>query len=72
LRLRKMQRRRHSYDVGENPTPIISESATINAEITDVFDLISRIEEFPLYASMLKKVRKIVLALIDGQLGYKD
>lgn len=39
--------------------PTISESTTINAEIEDVFDLISRVEEFPLYASMLKEVREI-------------
>lgn len=39
--------------------PKISESVTINANIEDVFDLISRVEEFPLYATMLKEVREI-------------
>ncbi len=39
--------------------PTISESVTINADIDTVFDLISRVEEFPLYVSMLKEVREI-------------
>lgn len=39
--------------------PTISESVTINADIEHVFDLISRVEEFPIYASMLKEVREI-------------
>ncbi len=39
--------------------PTISESVTINADVEDVFDLISRVEEFPRYASMLKEVREI-------------
>ncbi len=39
--------------------PTISETVTINANIETVFDLISRVEEFPLYVSMLKEVREI-------------
>lgn len=39
--------------------PTISQSVTINADVETVFDLISRVEEFPLYASMLKEVREI-------------
>ncbi len=39
--------------------PTISEFVTINADIDAVFDLISRVEEFPLYVSMLKEVREI-------------
>jgi uncharacterized membrane protein len=39
--------------------PTISQSVIINADIETVFDLISRVEEFPLYASMLKEVREI-------------
>lgn len=39
--------------------PAIFETAVINADIESVFDLISRIEEFPLYADALKEVRKI-------------
>jgi uncharacterized membrane protein len=39
--------------------PTISQSVTINADVATVFDLISRVEEFPLYASMLKEVREI-------------
>jgi uncharacterized membrane protein len=39
--------------------PAISETVTINADINAVFDLISRVEEFPLYSDILKQVRKI-------------
>lgn len=39
--------------------PTISQSVIINADVATVFDLISRVEEFPLYASMLKEVREI-------------
>ncbi len=39
--------------------PTISESVTIHADIDAVFDLISRVEEFPLYVSVLKEVREI-------------
>ncbi len=39
--------------------PTISESVIINADIEAVFDLISRVEEFPLYAPILKEVREI-------------
>jgi len=39
--------------------PAIFQTATINADIESVFDLISRIEEFPRYAEALKEVRKI-------------
>ncbi len=39
--------------------PTISESAIINTDVETVFDLISRVEDFPLYASMLKDVREI-------------
>jgi uncharacterized membrane protein len=39
--------------------PTISQSVIINADVETVFDLISRVEEFPLYASMLKEVREI-------------
>jgi len=34
-------------------------TATIKADIETVFDLISRIEDFPLYARALKEVRKV-------------
>jgi uncharacterized membrane protein len=44
---------------GFDKVPRISESVTVNANIESVFDLISRVEEFPLYASMLKEVRQI-------------
>lgn len=37
----------------------ISESVTIDAKREAVFDLISRVEEFPLYADSLKEVEKI-------------
>ena len=37
----------------------ILESVTIRAEIEAVFDLICRVEEFPLYADFLTEVRKI-------------
>ncbi len=37
----------------------ISESVTIEAEREAVFDLISRVEAFPLYADALKEVEKI-------------
>ena len=39
--------------------PAIFQTATIDADIESVFDLISRIEEFPLYADVRKDVRKI-------------
>ena len=39
--------------------PTVSESATIMADIEDVFALISRVEEFPRYARNLVEVRKI-------------
>jgi hypothetical protein len=39
--------------------PAIFETVMISADIESVFDLISRIEEFPLYADALKEVRKI-------------
>lgn len=37
----------------------IFETVTIDADIEAVFDLISRVEEFPLYADFLTEVRKI-------------
>jgi uncharacterized membrane protein len=37
----------------------IVQSVTINAERDKVFDLISRVEEFPLYAHALREVEKI-------------
>lgn len=37
----------------------IFQSVTINAERDAVFDLISRVEEFPLYAHALREVEKI-------------
>jgi uncharacterized membrane protein len=37
----------------------ISDSITINADIEAVFDLIARVEEFPLYVDILKEVREI-------------
>lgn len=39
--------------------PAIFERITIDADIDAVFDLIARIEEFPLYADALKSVRKV-------------
>ncbi len=39
--------------------PAIFQTAIINADIESVFDLISRVEEFPLYAETLKEVGKI-------------
>ncbi|MGB8278063.1 MAG: SRPBCC family protein [Methylovirgula sp.] len=39
--------------------PAIFETATIKADIETVFDLISRIEDFPLYVRALKEVRKV-------------
>jgi hypothetical protein len=39
--------------------PSIFETTTIKADIETVFDLISRIEDFPLYARALKEVRKV-------------
>jgi uncharacterized membrane protein len=45
--------------------PTINETVTINADIDSVFDLVSRIEDFPRYATVLKEVRKI------GPLRYR-
>lgn len=39
--------------------PVINETVTIDEDIETVFDLISRIEEFPRYATVLKEVRQI-------------
>ncbi len=39
--------------------PAIFQTAIINADIESVFNLISRMEEFPLYADVLKEVRDI-------------
>lgn len=39
--------------------PVINETVTIDEDIEAVFDLISRIEEFPRYATVLKEVRQI-------------
>jgi uncharacterized membrane protein len=39
--------------------PVISETVTIDANIEAVFDLISRIQEFPSYAEVFKEVREI-------------
>jgi uncharacterized membrane protein len=41
------------------PMTTISEKVTIRADIEAVFDLICRVEEFPLYADFLTEVRKI-------------
>lgn len=39
--------------------PVVTQTALIDANIESVFDLISRIEEFPQYADALKEVRQI-------------
>lgn len=39
--------------------PAISESVTIKANIADVFALISRVEEFPMYARYIEDVQRI-------------
>ncbi len=43
--------------------PIVHQTAVINADIEVVFDLISRIEEFPRYADVLKEVQQVKLGL---------
>ena len=41
--------------------PAILETVTIKADVNAVFDLISRVEEFPVYARLIKEVHKISL-----------
>jgi|AMFO01.1.fsa_nt_gi Predicted integral membrane protein len=39
--------------------PVVDKTVHIEAPVEDVFDLITRVEEFPAYVSLLKEVRPI-------------